>query len=159
MSHIKFYVEEQLIILRWSLLGPYLKIFFCCLWEKKSHVEVCWQPSKEESIRLPWWFSGKESACQCRRHGFSPWSGKIPYALKELCLCATTIEPVLQSPGATTTEPMCCNCWSPSALEPMLCNKESHCNEKPAYCNHRVAPSLPQLEKNLCSNEDQHNQK
>ena len=23
--------------------------------------------------RLPWWFSGKESACQCRRCGFNPW--------------------------------------------------------------------------------------
>ena len=28
---------------------------------------------------LPWWLSGKESACQCRRHGFTPWSGKIPH--------------------------------------------------------------------------------
>ena len=23
--------------------------------------------------------SGKEPACQCRRHGFSPWAGKIPW--------------------------------------------------------------------------------
>ena len=29
---------------------------------------------------LPWWFSGQESACQCRRQGFYPWSGKIPPA-------------------------------------------------------------------------------
>ena len=21
---------------------------------------------------FPWWLSGKESACQCRRHGFNP---------------------------------------------------------------------------------------
>ena len=31
---------------------------------------------------LPWWLSGKESACQCRRCkrcGFSPWVGKIPW--------------------------------------------------------------------------------
>ena len=26
----------------------------------------------------PWWLSGKESACQCRRHRFHPWVGKIP---------------------------------------------------------------------------------
>ena len=26
---------------------------------------------------LPWWLSGKEYACQCRRHGFNPWVGKI----------------------------------------------------------------------------------
>ena len=32
-------------------------------------------------IRLPglsWWLSGKESACQCRRHRFDPWVGKMP---------------------------------------------------------------------------------
>ena len=27
---------------------------------------------------LPWWLSSKESACQCRRHGFDPWVGKNP---------------------------------------------------------------------------------
>ena len=25
------------------------------------------------------WLSGKEPACQCRRHGFDPWVGKIPW--------------------------------------------------------------------------------
>ena len=30
------------------------------------------------SSELPWWLSGKEFACQCRRHGFSPWVGTIP---------------------------------------------------------------------------------
>ena len=31
---------------------------------------------------LPWWFSSKESTCQCRRHrrlGFDPWARKIPW--------------------------------------------------------------------------------
>ena len=23
-------------------------------------------------LGLPWWLSGKESACQCRKHGFNP---------------------------------------------------------------------------------------
>ena len=27
---------------------------------------------------LPWWLSGKESTCQCRRSRFDPWVGKIP---------------------------------------------------------------------------------
>ena len=34
---------------------------------------------------LPRWLSGKESACQCRRckrHGFDPWVGKIPWRRK-----------------------------------------------------------------------------
>ena len=29
--------------------------------------------------QLPWSPSGKESACQCRRCGFDPWVGKIPW--------------------------------------------------------------------------------
>ena len=32
--------------------------------------------------RLPEWFSGKESTCQCRKRGFPPWVGKIPWRKK-----------------------------------------------------------------------------
>ena len=46
---------------------------------------------------FPWSSVGKESTCQCRGHGFNPWSGKIPHALEKL------------SPCITTTEPVCCN--------------------------------------------------
>ena len=28
---------------------------------------------------LPWWLSGKEFTCQCRKYVFSPWVGKIPW--------------------------------------------------------------------------------
>ena len=31
---------------------------------------------------LPWWLSGKESTCQCRRPGFDPWAKKIPWRRK-----------------------------------------------------------------------------
>ena len=31
---------------------------------------------------LPWWLSGKESTCQCRRGRFNPWVGKIPWRRK-----------------------------------------------------------------------------
>ena len=48
--------------------------------------------------------SGKESAYQCRRREFSPWSGEIPHAVEQLSLRATDIEPVLQSLGTTATE-------------------------------------------------------
>ena len=27
---------------------------------------------------FPWWLSGKEFTCQCRRHGFDSWVWKIP---------------------------------------------------------------------------------
>ena len=29
-------------------------------------------------LGLPWWFNSKESTCQCGKHMFSPWVGKIP---------------------------------------------------------------------------------
>ena len=32
--------------------------------------------------KLPWWFSGKESTCQCRRPGFNPQVGKTPWRRK-----------------------------------------------------------------------------
>ena len=28
---------------------------------------------------LPWWFSDKESTCQCRRHRSDPWVGTVPH--------------------------------------------------------------------------------
>ena len=31
---------------------------------------------------LPWCLSAKESTCQCRRHSFDPWVGKIPWRRK-----------------------------------------------------------------------------
>ena len=41
---------------------------------------------------LPWWLSGKETSCRCRRHGFDPWSGKISHATQQLSPYATSIE-------------------------------------------------------------------
>ena len=34
--------------------------------------------------RLPWWLSGKESTCQCRRQRFCLWARKIPHAAGQL---------------------------------------------------------------------------
>ena len=31
---------------------------------------------------LPWWLSGKELTCQCRRCGFDPWVGNILWGRK-----------------------------------------------------------------------------
>ena len=33
-------------------------------------------------LKLPMCLSGKESACQCKRCGFDPWVGKIPWRRK-----------------------------------------------------------------------------
>ena len=39
----------------------------------------------DRANRLLWWLNSKESACQCRRHRFDPWSGKIPWRRKWQC--------------------------------------------------------------------------
>ena len=57
---------------------------------------------------LPWWLSGKEYACQCRRHVFDPWSRKIPHASEQLSLCTTHYN------------------YGASALEPGSCNYQTH---------------------------------
>ena len=88
---------------------------------------------------LPWWLSGKESSCQCKRHTFNPWSGKIPHAEGQL------------SPGFTTVEPVSCNCWRPHALEPVLRNKRSHGYEKPMHRNEEEPP-LATTREILCFN-------
>ena len=54
---------------------------------------------------LPSWLSGEEFSCRCRRHGFDPRSGKIPYALEQISLCAT----------ATTLRS---RAWKPQLLSP-----------------------------------------
>ena len=51
--------------------------------------------AKSQLPALPWGLSGKESACQCRRHGLEPWSGRIPHAMGQISPWATTTEPVL----------------------------------------------------------------
>ena len=33
-------------------------------------------------LGLPRWLSGKEPACECKRRGFDPWVGKIPWRRK-----------------------------------------------------------------------------
>ena len=76
----------------------------------------------------PWWRSGWESACQCRGHGFEPWSGKIPHAAEQL------------GPWATAAEPV--------RLEPVLHNKEAAMVRGPRTAM-KSGPSSPQLEKAL----------
>ena len=50
----------------------------------------------------------KNLPCNARDTGFDPWF-EISHAAEQLSPCITTIEPMLQSPRATTTEPTCFN--------------------------------------------------
>ena len=88
---------------------------------------------------LPWWRSGWESACQCRGHGFGPWSGKIPHAAEQL------------SPWATTTEPAC--------LEPVLRNGRGCDSERPAHRDEEWPPLATTGESPPTETKTQHSQK
>ena len=101
----------------------------------------------------PWWLSGKEIACQCRRHGFNPWYRKIPHATERLNPCATSIE-------------LCCRVGEPQLLKPMHPRARASQQEKPLQwpaCALQLesSPCSPQPEKaqtatreSLCSHED-----
>ena len=63
------------------------KIFHANGNQKKAEVAILISDKidfKIKNVGLPWWRSGLESACQCRGHGFEPWSGKIPHATEQL---------------------------------------------------------------------------
>ena len=64
-----------------------------------------WTSGKRILRGFPAGSVGEESACQCRRCRFNPWSGKIPHAAER------------RSPWATSIEPMRCKHWSLSAPE------------------------------------------
>ena len=51
---------------------------------KKGHIRERRERERISRRGLPWWPSGWVSTCQCREHGFNPWSCKIPYALGQL---------------------------------------------------------------------------
>ena len=61
-----------------------------------THLESLFNPLYNLMLYgLPWWLSGEESAYQCRRHRFDPWSRKIPHAMEHLSSRTTTTEPML----------------------------------------------------------------
>ena len=55
---------------------------------------------------FPWWLRGKESIYQCRRQVFNSLSRKISHAMEQQSPCTKTIESVLYSLGAATTDPL-----------------------------------------------------
>ena len=89
-------------------LSIYTHSIKSCIYGYKQFIKNMWRG-------LPWWRSGWESACQCRGHGFEPWSGRIPHAAEQL------------DPWATTTEP--------ARLEPVLRNERGRDSERPAHCD------------------------
>ena len=88
---------------------------------------------------LPWWRSGWEYACQCRGHGFEPWSGTIPHAAE------------LLGPWATITEP--------ARLEPVLRNKRGRDSERPAHHDEEWPPLAATRESPRTEMKTQHSHK
>ena len=121
-------------------------------WFSRSFPKCLDPPSfKKERWGLPWWLSGKESACQCRRHRLDPWSGKIPHATEQLIPCATTIEPVLLNLGVKTTE-----AHTPQSR----CSAAREATTMRCRCTQlESSPRSPRLEKSLHSKKAQHSQK
>ena len=104
----------------------------------------------EFKIRYNWGFPVgsvvEQSACQCRKRGFAPWPGKIPHAAEQINPCATTTEPVLQSPEPQLLKP----------THPRACSVQG---EKPPWWEAHSpqlesSPCSWQLEKSLHSGED-----
>ena len=102
--------------------------------------------TKLKRLGFLWWLSGKESACQCRRHELSPWSRKIIHAVEQLSLRVTTIQPEVCSPGTTRTE-----ACMPQNL---FSTTRGQCNEKPAHCNNEEPLLATTYRKHLWSKED-----
>ena len=53
-----------------------------CFTQKKSLDFFFFPPLLNLQKGLPMWLSGKESPCQCKRHRFETWVGKIPWNRK-----------------------------------------------------------------------------
>ena len=88
---------------------------------------------------LPWWRSGWESACQCRGHGFEPWSGRIPHDAEQL------------GPWATAAEP--------ARLEPVLRNGRGHDGERPTHRDEEWPPLAATRESPRTATKTQHSHK
>ena len=80
-------------------------------------------------MELPWWLSGEESTCQCRKHAFNSWSRKLLHAVEQQTpklhncrLCSRAWELQLLSPRATAAEAR--THWGPCSAQ-----------EKPGHCN------------------------
>ena len=85
------------------------KLKILCATIKTHCTQIDIKKKKKRPGQVPWHLSGKESACLCRRHRFSPWSRKIPHAMGShmLSLWGTTTEAHTPwSLGSTTEKPL-----------------------------------------------------
>ena len=132
MTHLKKdYIFRREDTCQWWGQGDWAMFTQCCLgedplisgFEMRSPVQVSPHvdsgSSKSLTWGLPWGRSGWESACQCRGHGFEPWSRKIPHAAEQLLsLYSKARELQLLSPCAATTEARAPRACAPQQEKP-----------------------------------------
>ena len=82
----------------WKLASLSPNFLLCKMRIPPSYLTAVLWGLNENILGLPWWRSGWESACQCRGHGFEPWSGKIPHTVEQLGPWATIAEPAHLEP-------------------------------------------------------------
>ena len=78
-------LEEFFVYFACKLSDTCFSIFSPSVWL------VCSFPWWSSTLKSPWWLSGTEFACPCKRHGFNFWSGKTSHAVEQLSPCATII--------------------------------------------------------------------
>ena len=113
--------------------------YYLTINRKEMIYTTTWMSITNIMLGLPWWRSGWESACQCRGHGFEPWSGKIPHAVEQL------------GPWARTTEP--------ARLELVLRKKRACHGERPAHRDEEWPPLTATRERPCTETKTQHSQK
>ena len=92
---------------------------------------------------LPWWLSGKESTCHCRRCRFSPWVRKIPCRRKRqptpLFLPGKSMQRSLADYGP----------WGRKRVRHSLATKQHHHHHRHRFCfslnKHRHASIFPRF--------------
>ena len=99
---------------------------------------------RKEMLGLPWWFSGKESACQCTRHGFNQ--------VQEDPTCCGATKPRSHNNWACALEPASRNYWVPGPRARAQQEKSLQWEVHAAQLE--SSPCSPQLEKSPWSNED-----
>ena len=85
----------------------------------------------EEGL-LSSWLSGKISACQCRRHRFNPWSGRIPHVAEQLSPCNATISLCPRACLCSTTREACALQLESNPHWPQLEKKAHRARIKPS---------------------------
>ena len=98
----------------------------------------------------PWWLSGKEPTCQCRRQN-------VGSLIHEDPTCRAITKPASPNSCACALEPG--NYTHRAHVPYSLCPAtRSHCNERPPQHNQSIPCSL-QLEKGCAAMKSQHSQK